>query len=89
MSIDKAGTPQVVSPGCDLGSKLDRRRLVQGALAASLAGAAGGLDARMAARAAGATGHSGTLPQSVAPQSSPGGVTAGACLEASLHVMMQ
>ena len=91
MGIDRVDPPRAVSPGPDPGhgSRLDRRRLVQGALAASLAGAAGGVGARMTARAAGATGHPDALPPTDAARSSTSDTRAAVCLEAALHVMMQ
>lgn len=89
MSIDRVGLPQAVSPELDHGPRLDRRRLVQGAVAASLAGAAGGVSARVAAGSASDTEHPDALSRTAASRVSTGGSTRCACLEASLHVMMQ
>jgi hypothetical protein len=88
MSIDQLGSLQAVSPHPGHGPWLDRRQLVQGVVAASLAGAAGGVDAGMAARFAGATGLAGARLGTAADQFSSGDLARGACLEATLHVMM-
>jgi hypothetical protein len=89
MGIDRVASPQPVSSHPDPGPRLDRRRLVQGVVAASLAGAAGGMGAGMTARAAGATGDPDVLPRIAASRVPTGDSRACACLEASLHIMMQ
>ena len=88
MGIDRVASPQAVSPELNRG-RLDRRRFMQGTVAASLAGAAGGVSARMTAGSASDTEHPQAFCETAASRVSTGGLTAGACLEASLHVMMR
>jgi hypothetical protein len=88
MSIDRVVSPHAVAPEFNR-RRLDRRRLVQGAVAASLAGATGEVSARMTAGSPGEAEHLQAFCQSAASRVSTGGLTAGACLEASLHVMMR
>lgn len=88
MSIDRVGSPQAVSAELDHGPRLDRRRLVQGAVAVSLAGAAGGVGARVTG-AASDTEYLDAFCGPAASQVSTGGMPAANCLEASLHVMMR
>jgi hypothetical protein len=89
MGIYWVGSPQAVSPQPGHGLRLDRRRLVQGAVAASLAGVAGRVSSLKMVRAAGAPGYPDALSRTAASRVSTDSVTAVACLEASLHVMLR
>jgi hypothetical protein len=86
MGLD--GTAQAASCPLGHGPRLDRRRLMHGAVAALLIAAMGGTYTSTVARAAGVARHPNALPRAATSRVPTNVPQAGACLEASLHVVM-
>jgi len=88
MDVDRGGLPQATSSNPGHKMRLDRRRLMKGAVALSFTEATRRVGTLKEARAAMVRRDSNGIPETTKSRSSTGDMKTGACLEAALHVMM-